>query len=286
MTYEGAVLVGIDENEPNVALLRWAAEEAVARKTRLVVCHVLEWASGTYPPVPVYGDITPELRTGPERIVGAAVDWVKAEYPDLDAVGVIGPGSPSRVLLNLSGAAAMVVVGARGTGGFPGLLLGSVSAQVAVHAHCPVAIVHAIGTGATDVVVGVDGSEESQRALELGLAEARRTGGSLVALHAYQLPPTAASYGLDWGTDTVSFHWMAERTLDEALGDVAERNPEVKIERRVAHGPVARVLLAESEDAAALVVGARGLGGIAGFIAGSISQQVMRHARCPILIAH
>ncbi len=52
---------------------------------------------------------------------------------------------------------------------------------------------------ATDVVVGIDGSAESARALELGLAEARRTGGTLIALHAYRYPPVAAAYAPDPG---------------------------------------------------------------------------------------
>ncbi len=79
---------------------------------------------------------------------------------------------------------------------------------------------------------------------------------------------------------------LAEQTLADALDDVEDRNPDVKIERRVDHGPAAGVLLAAAEGAAALVVGARGLGGFTGLIAGSVSQQVLRHAHCPVLVAH
>ena len=286
MTYEGTVLVGIDENEPDMVLLGWAAEEARARGARLVVCHVSEWASSPYPPVPTYGDVAPELRTRSERIVGAAVDAVRVTHPGVAVAGAMGGGNPSRGLLAISEHAAMVVVGARGVGGFAGLLLGSVSAQVAAHAHCPVAVVRDAGPDATDVVVGIDGSEESARALALALAEARRTGGTLIAVHAYRLPPVAASYGLNPGVDVVGHRQLAEQTLDEALGDIEAASPEVKIERRVAHGPAAGVLLDAAVGAAALVVGARGLGGFAGLVAGSVSQQVVRHAPCPVLVAH
>jgi nucleotide-binding universal stress UspA family protein len=180
----------------------------------------------------------------------------------------------------------VIVVGARGVGGFAGLLMGSVSGQVAEHAACPVAVIRPVDVSATDVVVGIDSSPESAKALELGLAEARRTSGTLIALHAYRYPPVAAAYAPNPGYGDNSLRELAEQTLGEALGDVEARNPDVKIERRIEHGPAARVLLEAADGAAALVVGARGLGGFTGLIVGSVSQQVLRHAHCPVLIAH
>jgi nucleotide-binding universal stress UspA family protein len=96
----------------------------------------------------------------------------------------------------------------------------------------------------------------------------------------------AAAYAPNPGYSANSHREMAERTLAEALGDVEARNPDVKIERRIDHGPAAGVLLAAADGAAALVVGARGMGGFTGLIVGSVSQQVMRHAHCPVLVAH
>jgi nucleotide-binding universal stress UspA family protein len=200
--------------------------------------------------------------------------------------GAIGTGSPQRGLLAVAKEAAMIVVGARGIGGFAGLLMGSVSGQLAEHAACPVAVVRPVHGSAVDVVVGIDGSPESGRALQLGLAEARRTGGTLIALHAYRYAPVAAAYAPNPGIDQFSQRELAEENLDRALGDVEERNPDVKIERRIEHGSSAAVLVAAADGAAALVVGARGLGGFAGLILGSVSQQVLRHAHCPVLVAH
>ena len=95
----------------------------------------------------------------------------------------------------------------------------------------------------------------------------------------------SAAYAPNPGYNANSHREMAERTLAEALGDVEARNADVKIER-IDHGPAARVLLAAADGAAALVVGARGMGGFTGLIVGSVSQQVMRHAHCPVLVAH
>ena len=77
---------------------------------------------------------------------------------------------------------------------------------------------------------------------------------------------------------------MAKKTLDDALRNVEARNPDVKIERRVVPGPAARVLLEPAQGAAALVVGARGLGGLAGSVTGSVSQHLLRQAHCPVLL--
>lgn len=285
MTYEGAIVVAVDEGEPYRVLLRWAAREAIARDARLVVCHVCEWQPGQQLPRLVT-EGPADLRIGPERVVRAAVDVVRSEFPDLPVGAALGVGNPVRGLLAVSQEAQMVVVGARGVGGFSGLLTGSVAVQVAEHAHCPVAVVRPDAESATDVVVGIDGSTESQRALRIGLDEARRSGGRLIAVHAYRLPSVAACYGMNPGSDVRTLRQLAEETLASALGDVETINPDVKIERRVEHGPAARVLLDAADGAAALVLGARGLGGFAGLVAGSVSQQVMRHAKCSTVVVH
>lgn len=287
MTYENVVVVAVDEGRPNRTVLNWAAAEAASRGLRLVVCNICEWQQGEHDPRPTYEDGDRDLRIGPQRAVGEALDLIRAGYPELRVSGAIGTGSPARALLRLSRQTAMIVLGAHGLGGFRGLLMGSVSGQVAEHASCPVAVVRPVAGSATDVVVGVDGSDGSARALRLGLTEARRTGGTLVALHVYQVPPVAAApYAPGPGVNVISSHELAARTLDELLGTIEAENPDVKIEHRVDHGPPARVLLEAAADAAALVVGARGLGGFSGLMAGSVSQQVLRHAHCPVLIAH
>lgn len=288
MTYEDAVVVAIDEEDLDRTLVRWAADEATFRGSRLVVCHLCEWQAGQQLPKPMFEGGDHDLWTSPERIIGHALEAVRANHPTLTVSGAIGTGSPARALLAVSERAAMIAVGARGIGGFPGLLMGSVAGHVAEHAHCPVAVVRPAAASAVDVVVGVDGSDQSAHALQLGVQEARRTGGTLIALHAYRLPPVAAAYSPNPGCEPASFRQLAEDTLEEILGasQVEVENPDVKIERRVGHGPAARVLLDAAEDAAAVVVGARGLGGFSGLMAGSVSQQVLRHAHCPVLVAH
>jgi nucleotide-binding universal stress UspA family protein len=286
VTYDDTVIVAIDENDPDRMLLGWAAAEATARSRRLVVCHVCEWQPGQSRPRPVVATGDPAGRFGADRVVAAAVDAVRAEHPGVPVRGVVGIGRPARTLVALSEEAAMIVVGARGLGGFAGLLMGTVSGQVAEHALCPVAVVRPVPASATDVVVGIDGSDHSGLALALGLAQARRAGGTLIAVHALRLPPGAGAAAPNPGVDLDDHRKMAEQALDEALGDLEARGTDVPIERRVVPGPPARVLIEAARDAAAMVVGARGVGGFAGLVAGSVSQQVLRHAHCPVLVAH
>jgi nucleotide-binding universal stress UspA family protein len=284
MRYADTVVVGVDDTAPDRILLDWAAREAAARRTQLWVCHFWEWSAHDRSALPIDVEIPP--RSLPEGIVDAAVEAVRADFPALPVIGALGYGSAAPSLLEMSDQAALIAVGTRGSGGFPGLLVGSTSAQLAAHARCPVAVVRPPTGRGTDVVVGIDGSAQSNAALRLGLAEARRIGGTLIATHAYRLPPLPAAYAPNPGIDERVHRTAAEEVLDRALGDIEQGVTDVKLERLVRPGPPARVLLEAATDAAALVVGARGLGGFTGLILGSVSQQVLRHAPCPVVIAH
>ena len=81
MTHENAVVVAIDDEDPDLLLLGWAAAEAAFRGTRLVICHVCEWRPGDQPPRPMDEGRDPDLRLGPERVVAAALDAVRARLP-------------------------------------------------------------------------------------------------------------------------------------------------------------------------------------------------------------
>ena len=134
------------------------------------------------------------------------------------------------------------------------------------------------------IVVGVDGSDHAQRALQWAATEARLRGTALVAVHAWHIPATAYSTFTVPLVDSDALQRAAEDTLRAATEAVAARETGVVLERRVVEGPAAQALLTEADDAALLVVGSRGHGGFAGLLLGSVSQQVVHHARCPVVI--
>jgi nucleotide-binding universal stress UspA family protein len=139
------------------------------------------------------------------------------------------------------------------------------------------------------IVVGVDGSEESNEALRWALAEARLRGTTLRAVHAWTLPVTVTVSGYGGVTpidmELLSFaRDAADELLAGVLREVAEEAPDIGVERAVLEGPPAAILVEEAKSAELLVVGSRGLGGFRGLLLGSVSQQCAQHALCPVVI--
>ena len=135
------------------------------------------------------------------------------------------------------------------------------------------------------IVVGIDGSEDSRRALRWALDEARLRGAEVHAVHAWAYPVMAGSFeaiapmlnDLDLGAE-------AANSLERDIKEVTAGDETVKIHREVKQGPAASALLQSSRDADLLVVGSRGLGGFRGLLLGSVGQQCAQHARCPVVI--
>ncbi|ALE93571.1 universal stress protein UspA [Arthrobacter alpinus] len=133
----------------------------------------------------------------------------------------------------------------------------------------------------TGIVVGIDGSEQSNCALIWAAREAKLRKSQLHLVTAYTVPIFAAS-GLDGGYATVDddvIRQGAEAVLREAAGKVADL--QVDLDARVENGDAAGVLLELSETAELLVFGTRGRGGFMGRLLGSVSSALPAHAKCP-----
>lgn len=135
------VVVGVDGSEPSDAALRCAAKEARLRKAVLKVVHAWHVPSTGYGgymiPVGTLDDFASDAAKATDEQVSA----VLGDNPGIELITEIREGPASRAILDAAKDAELIVVGSRGRGGFSGLLLGSVSSQVAHHAHCPVLIV-------------------------------------------------------------------------------------------------------------------------------------------------
>jgi nucleotide-binding universal stress UspA family protein len=129
------------------------------------------------------------------------------------------------------------------------------------------------------IVVGVDGSEGSRRALRWAVEEARVRGARVRAVLAwtYLDQPTG-------GFDAAYGEPDARALLDEVLGEGVRDGADVDVERVVVCDLPARALLDAARGADLLVVGSRGIGGFKGLLLGSVGQQVAQHARCPIVV--
>jgi nucleotide-binding universal stress UspA family protein len=139
------IVVGIDGSHSASRALEWAMAEAAMRKAGLTVVTVMPEPASQWTgrPAPLGGDAgrVAEIRKSAEAAVAAAAAKLVAEPESVTVTAVAG--FPAEALINASKDSDLLVVGARGGGGFASLVLGSVSNQVVHHASCPVVVVPA-----------------------------------------------------------------------------------------------------------------------------------------------
>jgi len=134
------------------------------------------------------------------------------------------------------------------------------------------------------IVVGVDGSIPSVSALKWASRQARLTGAKLRAITTWELSAAvgwAPSFPVDYDPEGI-----ARQVLDEAIFDAFGPQVDVPLERLVLEGHPAPVLLAAAKGADLLVVGSRGHGAFTGMLLGSVSEHVVSHAPCPVVVIH
>ena len=133
------------------------------------------------------------------------------------------------------------------------------------------------------VVVGVDGSPDSVRALKWGADYAKAQGAELLAVSVFEVPVVfGGPYALSGIPDPDKLEEEARTALSEAVREALGEGAEVT--ERVEQGHPARVLVNASRAAQLVVVGSRGRGGFVGLMLGSVSQYCVTHARCPVLV--
>lgn len=133
------------------------------------------------------------------------------------------------------------------------------------------------------IVVGLDSSAESTRALEWALTEARLRGAELQLVHAYPTPELVALPAVVTLPSDDELRSAASEVVAEQLAKVGP-SEEVEVTTTVRSGGAAAVLCEVAEGADLLVVGARGLGGFRGLLLGSVTHQVVAHSPCPVVV--
>jgi len=285
---ESAVVVGVDGSPASKVAVDWAARNAVLHGAPLTLVHVLTPpAVMAFPDVPMPPGYLEWQQEQGRGLLDAAEQTAREAAGrtalDITSEMVSGPSVPS--LVDASKDARLIVVGCRGHGALARGILGSVSNGLVHHAHCPVVIIHDEDPlmphpSKAPVVVGVDGSPASERAVGLAFEEASLRGVDLVAVHAWSDAGVFEFPGADWSTQQA----MGEETLSERLAGWQERYPDVLVRRIVVADKPARQLLEQAESAQLLVVGSRGRGGFAGMLLGSVSTAVINAARMPVLV--
>jgi nucleotide-binding universal stress UspA family protein len=279
----GRIIAGIDGSSGADTALRWAAAEAEIRDAELVA--VMAWGYLDQHPVPGHEGFDPAY--GQADADEAANEYVaRALGPSHRPVTVQTVCDlPARALLEAAADADLLVMGARGIGGFRGLLVGSVTQRCLNETTVPLALVHEghLGDPTGPVIVGVDGSDNAAAAFRWAHDEARRRGAHLKALHAWQEPVGGGeSFGLV--VDDAALEAAAVETVEKAATTASGDPSSVPVERVTARGRAAPVLIEESASAALVVVGHRGHRRWGRVALGSVAQQVAHHSRCPVAV--
>jgi nucleotide-binding universal stress UspA family protein len=238
-----------------------------------------------------YGGVVPEgivadLREIEEGELEAIVTSAAAEAPTVHVTGRLLVGNSAHSLLAQDDA-SMIVVGSRGRGGFRGLLLGSVSQQVATHGQAPVVVVRGPSdrVSTSMVTVAVDGSPASNDAVQFAFDFASRHAMGLRAVHAWEVPffdGPGVTVPVTMALDEV--HDEEIRLTAEAIAGWSQKYPDVAVTQQAVHGSAERVVIEASSDADLIVVGSRGRGGFSGLLLGSVSQALLHHSECPVAV--
>jgi nucleotide-binding universal stress UspA family protein len=276
------IVVGTDGSEYATIAMRWAVDEARLHQATVEI--LLAWSlldqyhpdrSDRFDPDYSEDAARATLAAWSAEAIGGTTDVAVSQRVVCDL--------PVRALLDAGDAADLLVLGARGRGGFEGLLLGSVSDRAAQLANRPVAVIRTSApVQGGRVVVGIDGSPRSLAAMRWAAAEARARGSELDVVHAWRLPMMAGPAAATVFTDFSTLEASGRTILDGALADPALAD--VRVHGHLSYDTAPRALLDRAANAALLVAGTRGLGRVTGTLLGSVSRQLLHHAPCPVVV--
>jgi len=273
------IVVGIDGSPGSQHALRWAAARTArfGPVTPVVAWHYPWWAVPTGmpggPPAASAQEFADQAKAEGEQAL-AEVD------PALPAALVVAEGTAGHCLVDAGRNAALIVVGTRGRGAVADAVLGSVSSHVVRHATVPVAVIpeHVpVEDDTRRVVVGIDGSSNAVAALAWAM---RYTppGATLEAVHAwtYHLStyPDAAALSVELFEEEAKA--TLAKTVEEARARVAAAGAPVHdVVSRLEYGDPRTVLMDAAEGADLMVLGARGHGGVAYLLVGSVTTSLV-----------
>lgn len=268
------VVVGYDGSENARKAVLWASRYAAVAHLPLMVVHAWIWPYFTQNLGPVAGIKDSGLRREAQRVVTEGRDLAVRSEPDLPVHQRLVIGFPSKTLTEFSREASLLVIGTRGLGGFAGLLIGSVSFHLAASADCPVMVVREARPTRDILLVGVDGSTESDQAVlfAANLALTLRKHVQLLHVQPHPKDPRPATAREEEAA-----------VLDRAAA-LLKGHPEVHYTRdSVVAVSVPGEIVQWSHNAACVVLGAKG-GNTLGAGLGSTAHAVLHHSRGNVVV--
>ncbi|MGW6390979.1 universal stress protein [Streptomyces sp. NPDC055103] len=278
------IVVGLDPDPGRRTALAWAADEAGRRHLPLLLVLAQNVPTPGYRPlggVPTWEEWNEALHATGNRVLKAAVAFVESRHPRVRVSGLLAEGHPAWVLREQAQNATAVVLDSWHLSAVQELFSSAaVALPLIAHAPCPVVVVPEPEHTAQQppfFVVGVDGSPRSAAAVDTAFEEASLRGAHLRALYVWQPP----RFGV---LDEDAAVQECRRLLSEVVAGRTAAHPEVELHHEVVRGHPVQVLTAASAHALGLIVGTRGHGGFTGMLLGSVTQGVLHHAHCPVIV--
>jgi len=286
----GTIVVGVDGSEHAERAVRWAARQAGLEGRALDLLHSVE-------PVLLrdtawldtqgidHATLVRALHEASEAALGHAQEVALSEAPDLQVRSHLVERDARDALIEASTSAHLVVVGSRGRGPMTTLVLGSVSASVARHAHGPVVVCrpHARTPESACVLVGADGTAASVPVIEFAFRHASLRGVPLRVLHCFFDAAAASRPGLVDAAE-VSAYEDLRLLLAESVAGLAEKFPDVAFDLQLGRGLVDECLLGQAPAAELVVVGRTEAHGWARFLSASCALAVLERASTTVAV--
>jgi nucleotide-binding universal stress UspA family protein len=287
------ILVAIDLSETSLAALREAHTLATARGAALAVVHVTPHLVDIQALFPQnYGANMAALAQA-EAATGLEVERRVAELDPGATVPIfIERGEAYAEIIRRAErwSATLIVIASHGRTGIARTLLGGIAERVVRYAHCPVLVTRGSG-GERLVIAATDLSDPSLPAIARGAEEARLRGARFVVVHAVDatFATHLAAAGAPFGTTVTLPPAEVQRATRDGLTELLRQSIDrfgTPGEPLVLDGPPVGgiVRTAEHLHAELLVVGAHGRTGIARIALGSVAEQLVRLASCPVLV--
>ncbi|SER76371.1 Nucleotide-binding universal stress protein, UspA family [Lentzea xinjiangensis] len=290
---DGAIVVGVDGTEPSERAAQWAARQAAVLDKPLLLVYAMQWLVHTqahlHAPVGI-GVMEPGVTEEPMRRWARDMLEGLAEHcrhtADVDVHTEIFSGDPADAVILAADRVVFVVVGHSDHGGVAEFLLGSTAQRLARSCPWPVVVVRdevAVDGRHDDgpVVVGVDGSPVSGRALRFAFEFAARHAAEVVVLQAADGETTTMVEPVETHDEAVL---REGGTVGTELAACAQRHPGVRHQLVSVGGPAVDALLSASTEASLLVVGSHDKGAVRRAFMGSVSHEVVDSASCPVAV--